>query len=68
MGELQTILVPMNKFTLAAAIAWVKHHSFKYQKVDIKHKYYRFRQRPPDKSRNYYSHKLKNGVVLVFYE
>ena len=45
MANLQTILVPINKFTLTQAIAWVKHHSYKYEKVDIKSKYYRLDRR-----------------------
>ena len=68
MANLQTILVPINKFTLTQAIAWVKHHSYKYEKVDIKSKYYRFIQKTPNPNREYYSHKLKNGIVFVFYE
>lgn len=45
--QVQSILFDKNKFTEEEAIVWLKKHNYKYQKMDLKKKYYRFRQVSP---------------------
>ena len=61
--NIQTVLVPKNKFSKKDAIKYIKEH-FQYNGIDEKENYYRFRQFEPTKGR-FISKKLSNGVVLV---
>lgn len=65
--KLQTILVPKSNFTQYAAIKWIKNNGYKAQKIDETENYYRFRQRPPIKGAEYYTIKLDNDVMLVYF-
>jgi len=62
--NVQSILVPRDKYTLDEAIDYVRKH-FKMTKVDIKPNYYRFRQFHPRPNAKYFTKKLDNGIMLV---
>jgi hypothetical protein len=65
-NNVQSVLIPKNKFTLKQAKAYVKKH-FQFKKVDINQRpnYYSFRQFDPTKGSTYSTIKLKNGILLV---
>jgi len=64
--NIQSVLLPKDKFTLKQATAYVKKH-FQFKKVDVNQRpnYYSFRQFDPTKGSTYSTIKLKNGVLLV---
>lgn len=64
--NIQSVLIPKNKFTLKEAIAYIKKH-FNFIKLDVlqRKNYYSFRQHNPIKGSTYSTIKLKNGVLLV---
>lgn len=64
--ELQTVLVPKDRFTLPNAIKWVGLNGYKIKKVDETRNFYRFRQTEPLSDVKYFSKVLPNGVELVF--
>jgi hypothetical protein len=63
-SNIQSVLIPKNKFTRTKAINYIKKH-FQYKKIDEKKNYFRFRQFNPHKEATYSSKKLNNGVILV---
>lgn len=64
---LQTILIPKS-FTLEDANKWMILHNYPIKKIDSKHNYYRYRQEePPQHAVTYFSKKLSNGIILVYY-
>jgi len=63
-SNVQSVLIPKKKFSKKEAIKYIKKH-FHYKKIDEKTNYYRFRQYKPRKHAEYFSKKLKNGVILV---
>lgn len=66
-GEiLQTILIPRDSFTLQASEQWMADNNYPIKKIDIKGKYFRYRQIDPVEGAKYYSVKLSNGIILVF--
>jgi hypothetical protein len=64
--NIQSVLIPKNKFTLKQAIAYVKKH-FNFIKLDVlqRKNFYSFRQFNPNEGSTYSTIKLKNGVLLV---
>ena len=46
-SKIQSILIDTHKFTIRKAYDWIVTHNFKHNKIDIKSKYYRFRQFNP---------------------
>ena len=64
-SKIQSILIDTSKFTLRKAYDWVTTHGFKHNKVDIKPKYYRFRQFNPKSSKQYRTIDLTNGVKAI---
>jgi hypothetical protein len=44
---LQTVLFPKDRYTQTEAIEWLKKNGLKWEKVDIKDNYLRYRQRAP---------------------
>lgn len=62
---LHTILMPKT-LTKAQSIDWLKSHGYKYGKIRTTSHYYRFNQIPAIYGAKYYTHKLPNGVELVF--
>ena len=47
-SKIQSILIDTHKFTLRKAYDWVVNNGFKHNKIDVKAKYYRFRQFNPN--------------------
>ena len=62
---LQTILVPKKYFTKNEAISWIKDN-YKFNKMDEKDNFYRFRQSYPIKNMKFYTKKLPNNIELVY--
>jgi hypothetical protein len=70
--QVQSILIPKDKYTLIQAKAWVKKQGYivdypgKPKGPDITEHFYRFRQLPPSKLYNYRTVSLrKEGILLV---
>ena len=64
-SKIQSILIDTNKFTLRKAYDWVVNHEFKHNKIDIKNKYYRFRQITPKPNKQYRTIELTDGVKAI---
>lgn len=60
----QSVLIP-KIFPMEDAVKWLKSHNYKLLKVDITDKFYRFRQKQPNKSAKYITKVLPNGIELV---
>lgn len=65
-GVLQTVLVPKSRFNEQQAIRWIESHGYKNNGIDDAGRYYRFRQAPPSKKKEYYTVLLPNFVHLVY--
>jgi len=63
--QVQSVLVPKQKFTLHQAVKWVENNNFVVLKVDSATNFWRFRQVNPKRGAEYRMKKLKNGVELV---
>jgi hypothetical protein len=65
--QIQSVLVPKDKFTRENAIKYVRKH-FQYKKIDStqRRNFYSFRQFDPTKNSKYFTKILDNGVELVF--
>ena len=64
-SKIQSILIDTHKFTLLKAYERVVSHKFKDNKIDVKLKYYRFRQFNPKSSKQYRTIDLTNGVKAI---
>ena len=62
---IQSVLIDTNKFTLKKAYEWVVTHGFKHNKIDVKAKYYRFRQFNPKNNKQYRTIILTDGVKAI---
>jgi len=65
--QIQSVLVPKDKFSKSEAIKYIKEH-FEYKKIDStqRPRFYSFRQIDPTKNSKYFTKVLDNGVELVF--
>lgn len=73
---LQSVLFPKDRYTQTEALEWLKKNGLKYEKVDIKDNYLRYRQRGP----TYLKYRLglknvktvqlkKSGILkIIFYK
>lgn len=50
-SEVQTLLFPTSRFTVAAAKAWAARHNWKYSDVDVKPEFIHLRQADPSRYR-----------------
>lgn len=66
MTRLQTILVPKRIFTKRKAIAWLKKHGYKHNKIRETTNFYRFRQSKADKNGLYSTFILPNFIEMVY--
>jgi hypothetical protein len=64
-SKVQSLLFDKNIFTIESCISWLFHHRFKYNKIDIKQKYYRFRQYNPSLHHSYRTIKLSDGIKAI---
>jgi predicted RNA binding protein YcfA (HicA-like mRNA interferase family) len=62
--QVQTILFPMDEWSLQECRKWLKEHGFKAA-VDKKGNHYRFRQSDPKPKARYATKTLPNGIQLV---
>lgn len=65
-GKLQTVLVPKSRYTEEQAVKWIKLQGYKNNGIDETREYYRFRQKPPNNKKEYYTVLLPNFVHLVY--
>jgi hypothetical protein len=65
--RVQSVLIPVKKFSLKEATDWLLEHKYRLRKVDVTDEYYRFRQSEPSRG-SYHTKVLPNGVRLVFLE
>jgi len=65
-GSVQSILIDKNMFTLTEAQDWIIEHGYKIKKVDITEGKYRFRQKEPSLFNNFTTHKLMDGVSMIY--
>ena len=63
--SIQSVIFPIEIYTINEAINWLKLHKLKHNKVDFKHAYYRFRQFNPKKNSHYYTKVLDDGIHLI---
>lgn len=63
----QTILIPKSMFTLKQAVRLLQKAGLNTEKVDIKKKYYRFRQVPPDRTKKYYTETINDIYIIYMY-
>jgi hypothetical protein len=65
--QIQSVLVPKDKFTKSEAIKYIREH-FEYKKIDSTQRknFYSFRQIEPTENSKYFTKVLDNGVELVF--
>ena len=64
-SKIQSILIDTHKFTLRKAYDWVVNNGFKHNKIDVKAKYYRFRQITPSSKKQYRTINLTDGVKAI---
>lgn len=62
--HIQSVVFPKSRFTQKQALKWLYEHGYKYNKIDITHNMYRFRQHDPS-GLSYYTKVLPNGVHLI---
>lgn len=69
--EIQSIIIPRNKYTEKEAVEFIKKHKFKVnfyrKKYEIKKNYFRFRQKAPHhfNQKSYRLKTLSNGIKFV---
>ena len=63
--QIQSVLVPKDKFTREEAIKYVRKH-FQYKKIHTTPAYFRFRQFDPTKNSKYFTKVLADGIELIF--
>lgn len=63
----QSVLFPKSRFSVAQASEWLRAHKFRAGKVHTTAQFHRFRQLPPDPSRQYLLVKLASGIRLVVF-
>ena len=66
MNDLQTVLFDAKLWTVTTARNWLRKHKLRYDDIDIKQNFIRFRQKEPNKRYKYFTMTLNNGVRLVF--
>jgi hypothetical protein len=67
--QIQSVLVPKDKFTRSEAIKYIReHNNVEYKKIDSSQRknFYSFRQIDPTPNSKYFTKVLDNGVELVF--
>jgi len=63
--NIQSVLFPRAKFSVAQARHWLGQRGFKSTKVHTTDIYHRFRQQAPDPNRHYILITLENGVKII---
>jgi len=67
---IQSIMFPINKFTLSQAASWIKKNNYKLsfygKQPETLGKFHRFRQAAPKDTAKYYTKKLDNGIIFIF--
>ena len=69
MEHIQSLLFPVDKWSITQARRWIEHNGFKFIKVHETENYLRFRQFDPDPSKKKYR-TVKFGVdgILAVYQ
>ena len=67
--EVQSVIIPKNKYTEKQANNWIIKNGYTTRGKSIKNykttNFYRFRQIPPSKFKDYRMRNLSNGIRLV---
>lgn len=65
-SDVQSILLDKEYFTRDEAIRFVRNHGFYTSKIDETDRYYRFRQRDPERYSKLRTKQIKPGVKFIF--
>lgn len=66
MSKVQSILFSKDLYSIGDAISFLARHNFKWNKLDIKDKYLRFRQFTPNKENKHYTKEISEGILFIF--
>jgi len=66
-SEIQSIIFKKEKMDIRQCVDWLYQHNFKFNKVDEKEKYYRFRQQNPNKYTHFTTKLIdkKKGIKFI---
>ena len=66
-SEIQSVIFKKNKMTPIQCVEWLYDHGLKYNKIDEKEHYYRFRQTNPNKYNHYTTKEInkKKGIKFI---
>lgn len=66
-SEVQSVIFKKNKMNPRQCVDWLYEHGFKFNKIDEKENYYRFRQTNPNKYTHYTTKEIdkKKGIKLI---
>jgi hypothetical protein len=66
-SEVQSVIFKKEKMNPRQCVDWLYEHNLKYNKIDEKEKYYRFRQTNPNKYTHYTTKEIdkKKGIKLI---
>lgn len=65
MSKIQSVLIEIDKYTLDEAISFLINHNLNYHKVDIKDRYFRFRQFNPSSRYHYITKEITDGIKFI---
>lgn len=65
--EVQSVLIPKDKYSKKEANKWIKNNGYIIKKIDITNNYYRYRQMEPELliKDSYRTKTLNNGIILI---
>ncbi len=63
--QVQSVLIPRNKFSLLSAKEWLMNNNYKLKKIDVTENFFRFRQYSPSRAKTFRMKTLPNDVKLV---
>lgn len=63
--EIQSIIFDNSYWTARGAVAWMRKHGYKYDKMVIDTSEYRFKQTTPNKFSFFISRPIDNGTIKL---
>jgi len=63
---IQSVVFDRSKWTLSKAKAWLKHHGFYYDAIDVKPTQIRARQFDPDKKHTYRTIVISSAIKAIY--
>ena len=64
-SEVQSIIFKKNKMNPQQCVEWLYDHGFKYNKIDEKKHYYRFRQTNPKRYTHYTTKEIDKNIKFI---